>query len=478
MATKNRTDLKSYFVKNAIPTEGNFADLIDSQLNQAQDGVFKLEGEPLSVVAASGDQKRVLRLYANYPSANPDWLIALNPLQDGSNASSAKSGLGITDGAGTARLFVQAGTGRVGIGTNTPQSPLEVVGEVRANGVRGRNDLALNDYRTVNPTSNVCLHSPGNDRDAWIYRDAADTNTNWGLYHRQIDSAIAGLPANSIGFIGGGSSKLQAYVSLGDGSASFAGGLTVGGALSVTGAVSASAGVIVDGKVDHIDRDGALYRNTDGQVYLTVDDNLYIRDRGASGVAAHFNTDNGALKLTGKLATNGYDPELGTSHGWSGGVVTWDIIVNANGFAHGAWKASAFDLAERFANHEEGLEPGDVLAVDPRAPERLVRSRSAQQDDLVGVVSERPGFVLGVPWEDPDAGIPLALAGRVPVKVNLEGGPVRIGDYLTSSSTPGVAMRTIRPGRVIGLAMQAFDGTAGPEGKVVVLVNPHWFGGR
>src|SRR5262249_24576430 len=72
----------------------------------------------------------------------------------------------------------------------------------------------------------------------------------------------------------------------------------------------------------------------------------------------------------------------------------------------------------------------------------------------------------------------LALAGRVPVKVNLEGGPVRIGDYLTSSSRPGVAMRTVRPGRVIGVAMGAFDGTSGPEGKGVVFGNAHWFGGR
>ena len=53
MAIKNRTDLKSFFVKNAIPTEGNFADLIDSPLNQAQDGVFKLENEPLSVKISS-----------------------------------------------------------------------------------------------------------------------------------------------------------------------------------------------------------------------------------------------------------------------------------------------------------------------------------------------------------------------------------------------------------------------------------------
>src|ERR1044071_3720799 len=126
MTIKNRTDLKSFFVKNAIPTEGNFADLIDSQLNQAQDGVFKPDNEALSVVAAPGDQKRVLRLYANYPAPNPDWMIALNPAQDPAVAGSLHAGFGITDGAGKTKLFIDS-TGRLGVGTNTPQVALDVV---------------------------------------------------------------------------------------------------------------------------------------------------------------------------------------------------------------------------------------------------------------------------------------------------------------------------------------------------------------
>jgi hypothetical protein len=126
MPTKNRTDLKSYFVKNAIPTEGNFADLIDSQLNQAQDGVFKPDGDALTVVAASGDQKRVLRLFASYPATNPDWMISLNPAQDPTKAGTNKSGFGITDGTGKTRLFIDAATGQIGVGTNTPGDILHV----------------------------------------------------------------------------------------------------------------------------------------------------------------------------------------------------------------------------------------------------------------------------------------------------------------------------------------------------------------
>jgi len=103
---------------------------------------------------------------------------------------------------------------------------ISLSGDITANRYRGVNSLVLNSYTTVNPSSNVYLYSPPNDRDAWIYLDLADTSSNWGIYHRQIDSAVSGLPANSIGFIGGGSSTLQAWISLANGNGFFAGSLT------------------------------------------------------------------------------------------------------------------------------------------------------------------------------------------------------------------------------------------------------------
>jgi len=44
MGTQNRGKLKSFFLKNSIPTESNFADLIDSFVNKTDDGV--LVGDP------------------------------------------------------------------------------------------------------------------------------------------------------------------------------------------------------------------------------------------------------------------------------------------------------------------------------------------------------------------------------------------------------------------------------------------------
>jgi hypothetical protein len=104
---------------------------------------------------------------------------------------------------------------------------LTVSGTVTANRHAGVNSLVLDDFATVDPGSNVYLDSPPNDRDAWIYRDSADHGSNWGIYHRQIDKPLRALPENSIAFVGGGRSALQAYVNLENGDGRFFGRLTV-----------------------------------------------------------------------------------------------------------------------------------------------------------------------------------------------------------------------------------------------------------
>ena len=101
-------------------------------------------------------------------------------------------------------------------------------GNVTGERYKGNNSLVLNTYTTVNPASNVFLYSQPNDRDSWIYLDSADTGSNWGIYHRQIDTTVSSLPGNSIGFVGAGANILQSYISLADGNAYFAGNLGVG----------------------------------------------------------------------------------------------------------------------------------------------------------------------------------------------------------------------------------------------------------
>jgi hypothetical protein len=131
---KPRAALKSYFVKNAIPTEDQFAQLIDSGLNQRDDGVVKLADGPLSIEAA-GDAtspKKALDLYSSFTDPNPAWSVALRPRQNPADPSSGRLGLSINDAAGSSRLCIDGETGRVGIGTTIPSEPLEVNGRLKA----------------------------------------------------------------------------------------------------------------------------------------------------------------------------------------------------------------------------------------------------------------------------------------------------------------------------------------------------------
>ena len=161
------------------------------------------------------------------------------------------------------------------------------------------------------------------------------------------------------------------------------------------------------------------------------------------------------------------------------------IASDGNIFARGTFQGGQmFDLAENITATDPAIGPGDVVATDPRGGERIVLSVKPYNLPVLGVVSTSPGILLNSDPADLDSAHdrdplqrPLALAGRVPVKVTLEGGPIHPGDPLTTSSAPGHAMRAKEPwrGGVIGTALTGFDGKddqgkSATAGKVIVFL--------
>ena len=112
-----------------------------------------------------------------------------------------------------------------------------------------------------------------------------------------------------------------------------------------------------------------------------------------------------------------------------------------------------------------------MLAIS--ADGRLMKSIEAYQASVVGVYSTKPGVLGGASVEGGDAGlVPLAVVGVVPVKACTESGPIRPGDMLVASSTPGHAMRAgERPpvGRVIGKALSGLEDGWGTVTLLVIL---------
>lgn len=75
--------------------------------------------------------------------------------------------------------------------------------------------------------------------------------------------------------------------------------------------------------------------------------------------------------------------------------------------------------------------------------------------------------------------MPVALVGVVPTKVTAENGVIRPGDLLTTSSTPGFAMKaspvvvdgvaTYRTGTIVGKALETLGHGSGVINVLVTL---------
>jgi hypothetical protein len=140
-----------------------------------------------------------------------------------------------------------------------------------------------------------------------------------------------------------------------------------------------------------------------------------------------------------------------------------------------SYTTGSTDLAENYFSSTT-LDVGDiVMSAGGETIERGVESGSKR---VLGIVSTKPGIILGLDEHTPLTGeYPVALSGRVPVKVSLSGGVIKIGDRITLSSVPGVGMKAnATSSATVAVALEDWSGDASfldtaQEGKVLAFVN-------
>jgi hypothetical protein len=170
------------------------------------------------------------------------------------------------------------------------------------------------------------------------------------------------------------------------------------------------------------------------------------------------------------LVDNGTSLVVNFGNDWGttviGGAVTRVTTLQITGGA---------DLAEPFAMKEEELPKGSVVVIDDEHPGQLKQSAGAYDTRVAGIISGANGVHPGIALHQQgvlEGSENVALSGRVYVRADASGGPIRPGDLLTTSDKPGRAMRVAdrdrAAGAVLGKAMSALE--AG-EGMVLVLVS-------
>jgi hypothetical protein len=132
-------------------------------------------------------------------------------------------------------------------------------------------------------------------------------------------------------------------------------------------------------------------------------------------------------------------------------------IGNTTGYFNTAFvkatSAQYADLAEMYVADSD-YTPGTV--VEFGGEYEITISSASHSTAVAGIISTNPSYLMNS-TQTGEHVLPVALTGRVPCRVQ---GPVKKGDVLVASSTPGVAQRigmNWQPGCVVGKAMEVID---------------------
>jgi hypothetical protein len=151
-----------------------------------------------------------------------------------------------------------------------------------------------------------------------------------------------------------------------------------------------------------------------------------------------------------------------------------DLNVTANASVCSLTIRGGCDLAEpfQFSSADKEIPQGAVVVIDQENPGHLKLSDQPYDSRVAGVVSGANGINPGIQMQQQgllEGGKNVALTGRVYVQADASNGVIKPGDLLTTSATPGRAMRvtdhTKAQGAILGKAMTALN-----EGQGMVLV--------
>lgn len=259
---------------------------------------------------------------------------------------------------------------------------------------------------------------------------------------------------------------------------------TVNNGLRVSGLITAYGGInLPTGKSFTLSEfiSGSIpFINSANQ--LSQDNLSFFWDQTNKRLGVGTSTPSKTVDVQGEIQVNLAGTQTSTalcgSHANATGATVSDVtIVDCIG-------TPAADYMEMYSV-EEGLELGDIVVpassyIMTNNNDRLTRlkkSNAAYQSSVIGIISDKSKAgdfnSIGHNIKAEDNPQPIALTGRVPVKISQGSPAIQPGDYLTSSNEPGRAMKSERAGVIIGKALEAWDPSSGKD-KILIFANLSW----
>lgn len=209
----------------------------------------------------------------------------------------------------------------------------------------------------------------------------------------------------------------------------------------------------------------------------------FVNTNGTNGIAIIGNNESGDVTML--LSQHGTGPILRCDTYTDGWHPVFTVENNGRTKVRGVLEVQAIDgttliemgegldYAEGFdVSDYSGIEPGAVLVIDSDHPGQLALSNRPYDRAVAGIAAGANGLGSGVRLGAGQFDFDVALAGRVYCNVDASFGAIQPGDLLTTSPTPGHAMKvtnyTQAQGAILGKAMQPME--QGQKGQILVLV--------
>lgn len=118
-----RGNLREYFRANAVPTQDQFWQFIESTLNSVEDGLSKTRGTALRIRPSTTPGSQSLELFKTQSGTTMAWTIEVVPQLQGID----RPGLHFFQPGHTGTLYLRESDGAIGMGTLTPNGRLHVM---------------------------------------------------------------------------------------------------------------------------------------------------------------------------------------------------------------------------------------------------------------------------------------------------------------------------------------------------------------
>jgi len=370
------------------------------------------------------------------------------------------------------RALTVLNNGNVGIGSSSPNAKLSI----RSTGVSGSGVIGINQY--LQTTNSVLDATQIGNNYLWTVANTATSTIIGNQYEIKddttYDNTVAGITVSTID---GSNVKGLNVALLGTGKTFGLHGVTTGEANDVAEpaggffqTLGSTAGNAIRGYSDSITTSSLLslfqdtssfdgtglemsFGNAGGSFSSTASKYLDFQSGGTSffTVSAYGTTTigDGTEQAGLQIMNGGLCVDNGSGGGCSASSTGRISAID--------YHTGNSDLAEMYFSSTD-LESGELVVLSGGLS--IDRANKDSSTPIIGVVSTKPGLTLGADDSSLVAGenaYPIALSGRVPVKLSTENGDIKQGDQLMLSSLPGIAMKATGTGAVVGVALEDFD---------------------